>query len=133
MIGSAVGATRVTATFAVIALAHGLIYIGPRYWYRRPLPDGQVSIVATIESWGPVWPVVFILAGALLGYAAWKKAHIALAHSVAAGVWVFYAMAVLLSAYYSVPPGPILTGAIALGAAAAHWSMIRVWADVGVK
>lgn len=128
-----VGAARVTRTLAVIAAFTGALYLGPAFWVRRPIPDGQLSIVVAIESWGPVWPVVFFGAAVILAVSAHTRSYVGYAHAIVAGVWGFYGSAVLLSAVYAEPPAPVLSGGIALGASALHLAMIRVWSDLGVK
>lgn len=128
-----VGAARATGVLAVVAAMTGAVYLGPDFWARRPLPDGQLSIVAQVESWGPIWPALFFIVAAGLVWSVHARRHVALAHSLAAGVWTFYASALFFSAAYSEPPGPILASAIAYGTTALHWAMIRVWADQGVR
>lgn len=128
-----VGAARVSKTLAVIAAFTGLLYVGPSFWVRRPMPDGQLSIVVAIESWGPVWPIVFFAAAIVLAASAHTRRFVGYAHAIVAGVWGFYGSAVLLSAVYAEPPTPILTGGFAIGASALHLAMIRVWSDLGVK
>ncbi|WJJ10368.1 hypothetical protein P9990_17505 [Prescottella equi] len=131
--GNRAGARRTTAALALVTLATALLYFGPEYWYRRPLPEGQISMVATIESWGPIWPGVFLTAALSLFWCLWRNCHMALAHSIAVGVWIFYATTLILSAAYSEPPGPILAATLGYGLAGVHLAMIRVWADLGVK
>lgn len=133
MSGQAKGAAWTSGILAAVALSVGIIYCGPTFWTRRALPSGQISLVAEIESWGPIWPAVFLSAALALIWAVCTRRQVALAHSWAAGVWTFYATAMILSAAYSEPPGPILSAVIAYGAVALHLSMIRVWADLGVK
>ncbi|NKU21758.1 hypothetical protein GS907_24670 [Rhodococcus hoagii] len=133
MTGNMAGARRTTAALAFVALGTAVLYVGPEYWYRRPLPDGQRSLVAAIESWGPVWPVVFLVAALALFWSLWRKQQVALAHSITAGVWIFYATTLVLSAAYSQPPGPLLAATLGFGLAGVHLAMIRVWADLGVK
>lgn len=128
-----VGAQRVSLTLALIAFLTGASYAGPSFWVRRPLPEGQLSVVVTIESWGPVWPILFVATAAVLAASALSTRYVGYTHAVAAGVWAFYGSAVLLSAAYAEPPGPILTGGIAVGASLVHLAMIRTWADLGVK
>lgn len=133
MTGQTTGATRVTGVLAAIAVVSGVVYLGPGFWYQRTLPGAQLGIVSTVESWWPVWPIAFLAAGVMLGWSCATKRHVALSHSIASGVWCCYATAVLLSAVYSEPPGPVLAASIALGASALHLAMIRVWADLGVR
>lgn len=128
-----VGAKRLSLVLALIAIFTGISYVGPSFWVRRPLPEGQLSLVMIIESWGPVWPALFLLASAVVGVSAITRRYVGYAHSIAAGVWGFYGTAVLMSAVYAEPPAPILTGGLALGATLIHLGMIRVWSDLGVK
>ncbi len=128
-----IGAKRLSLILALVAMFTAIAYVGPSFWVRRPLPEGQLSLVVIIESAGPVWPVLFFVASGVVAASAMSRRYVGYAHSVAAGVWGFYGTAVLLSAVYAEPPSPILTGGLALGATLIHLGMIRVWSDLGVK
>ncbi|RDI32453.1 hypothetical protein DEU38_103186 [Rhodococcus sp. AG1013] len=129
-----IGAQRVSLTLALIAFLTGIVYLGPSFWVERGTGEGeQLGIVETINSWGPVWPVMFLVAAVILAASAVSRRYVGYTHAVVAGMWGFYGTAVLMSAVYAEPPLPVLSGGIALGAALLHLAMIRVWADLGVK
>lgn len=129
-----VGVQRVSLILSLIALLTGVVYLGPSFWVERGRVDGeQLPIVQIINSWGPVWPVLFIAAALVVALSAWTRRYVGYTHALVAGVWGFYGTAVLMSAVYAEPPLPVLSGGIAAGAALLHLAMIRAWADLGVK
>jgi hypothetical protein len=131
------GAARASLVLAAISVWVGICYTSPGTFLARPAADpslaGQSSVVVAIESWGPVWPVVFLLAGAALALAVWRRRFIGYALSLGAGAWGFYGSALVTSAVLYEPPRSVLTGGVAIGAAFLHLALIRVWTDQGVK
>lgn len=100
---------------------------------RRPLQPGQISAVVWLESIGPVWALLFLLSGLwLLGAAAcdvgYRRAHIA-----SATLWAFYSGCILISAFLTEPPVPIVTGCLAGIVCLAQIATARANAKRGVR
>ena len=120
-----------STVLGLVALLLGTLYAGPEEWVRRPLPEGQLSIVTTIESIGPVWPVAFGLSGILLVWFAVRGKTIQYGHALCAGAWGLYGWAILVGALLSEPPTPITVGVTAIGMSVVHFFLARHWAELG--
>jgi hypothetical protein len=117
-----------------MALAYCVLYLGPSSWVRaRSDLRNQVSIVQHIDGLGPIWPGLFLLTAVLVLVCTFLGRLVIVAHGVAAGVWVMYGLAILLGAFLSVPPSPVLSGSAALFGAVTHVGMARAWAGEGVR
>lgn len=125
------GPRLVSFITGAMALLLGVIYVGPTEWIRRPLPPGQVSLVALIERAVPVWAILFCLTGAVLVFAVMARRWLIAAHILAIFTWTFYGMCLLISALLSEPPAPIVTGVIAIGLVGIHWGLIQTHQDLG--
>lgn len=108
-------------------------YLGPEYLVRRPLPEGQVSLVQHIENVTPVWPWAFGVVGVLLLIATFTRRCLIAVHGIAATLWMFYGLLLLTSALLSEPPAPILTGGISVWAAAMHFGCAVSWSERGFR
>ncbi|AON97480.1 hypothetical protein SEA_CHEWYVIII_58 [Rhodococcus phage ChewyVIII] len=119
---------------AVFALVTGCLYsFAPEYLVRRPLPDGQSSVVQFVESIGPVWPFLFWSIAILVALAAIYRRGVLLAHCIAVFAWAFYGGCIVAGAILSQPPTPIVTGVMALSGASLHWLVAKVWAAEGIR
>lgn len=125
------GPRLVSFITGAMALLLGVIYVGPTEWIRRPLPQGQVSLVAIIEQAVPVWAILFCVTGLALVWAVMARRGLIAAHLLAIFAWTFYGVALLLSALLSEPPAPIITGVIAIGLVGVHWGLIQTHQDLG--
>ncbi|MFI5434504.1 hypothetical protein ACHMZP_21820 [Rhodococcus baikonurensis] len=125
------GVRIVSLIMGAMAILVGVTYWGPSEWVRRPLPPGQESLVVIIESIGPVWPIIFTVAGTLLASASIVGRYMVAAHVVGIFGWMFYGSAIVVGAILSEPPAPIVTGLIAIGVAAIHFGMTRAHQEVG--
>ncbi len=125
------GVRIVSLIMGLISIAVGVLYLGPSQWVRRPLPPGQETLVVIIESFGPVWPVVFMVTGALLATAAvWGRWAVG-AHIVGIFGWMFYGVSIISGSVLSEPPAPIAFGVVAIGIAGIHFGMTRAHQEVG--
>lgn len=119
---------------AVFALVTGCLYaFAPEYLVRRPMPDGQSSVVQFVESIGPVWPFLFWCIAVLVALAAIYRRGVLLAHCIAVFAWAFYGGCIVAGAILSQPPTPIVTGVMALSGASLHWLVAKVWAAEGIR
>ncbi|MGB3771751.1 MAG: hypothetical protein WBA00_11470 [Rhodococcus sp. (in: high G+C Gram-positive bacteria)] len=128
--------TAARALSAVLALASFLLgllyavsYLGMPSLVRRPLPPGQESLVVTIESFGPVWPGLFLLAGTAVALSATfpGRRSLVVAHMGAAFAWTFYGGSILVGAMLTQPPVPIVLGSMALLFPALHVVCALIW------
>lgn len=125
------GTRLVSIAMGLTAICLGVLYTEPEQWVRRALPPGQVSVVATVESFGPVWPALFVAIGIALIVAVMARRCVVLAHLAGMGVWAFYAAAIIIGAVLSQPPTPIVVGVIAIGLAWAHLGLLQAHQDEG--
>ncbi|NIL86505.1 hypothetical protein RhoFasGS6_03909 [Rhodococcus fascians] len=107
------GARLTAATTGLMSITVGGLYLLPEQFVRRPLMPGQINAVQFIEGIGPVWSLLFALAGVLLLRAAVSKRGFVFGHLATAGIWTFYGLAILFSAVLTQPPVPVVAGAIA--------------------
>ncbi|WP_371113058.1 hypothetical protein [Rhodococcus sp. JVH1] len=114
-------------------IAVGLLYLGPSQLVRRPLPPDQLSLVVYIENAGPYWVIGFVLTGLALIFATIKRRHFVNAHAAGVFMWAFYGLAILLGAIFSVPPTPVLSGAIAIFMALVHAGLAFGCAERGYR
>lgn len=108
-----IGARLQAAVMGIGMLTVGSIYGGPEELVRRPLAPGQVSAVVWIESFGPVWVLTFALSGLWLIASAVRSKGFVRAHIAATGVWAFYSGCILISAFLTEPPVPVVAVAVA--------------------
>lgn len=122
-----------TIVTGVMAVVLGMVYFGPDSLIRRPLPEGQVSIVVAVENFAPVWPVLFTLMGvALIGAASARRGRwLLVAHVLAMFGWTFYGSSILIGAILSEPPTPIVMGTTSLFVAAIHFALMHAHQDTG--
>ncbi|UTN93315.1 membrane protein [Gordonia phage Widow] len=113
----------------VMAIVMGLVYFGPDALIRRPLPPGQVSIVVAVESFAPVWPILFTAMGMALIGAVTSRRFVLASHVLAVFGWSFYAASILIGALLSEPPTPIVTGTMSLFVALVHFGLIHAHQD----
>ena len=100
---------------------------------RRPLQPGQISAVVWLESIGPVWAVLFFVSGVWLIGAAVRDVGYRRAHIASATLWAFYSGCILISAFLTEPPMPIVTGVVALVVCLAQIATARANAKRGVR
>ncbi len=114
----------------VMAIIMGLVYFGSQARATRPpLPSGQVSVVVAVESFAPVWPLLFTVMGMVLIGAVTSRRFVLGAHVVAIFGWSFYGASILIGALLSEPPTPIVTGTMSLFVAAVHFGLIQAHQD----
>lgn len=113
----------------VMAIVMGLVYFGMRPSSWPPLPSGQVSVVVAVESFAPVWPILFTVMGMALIGAVTSRRCVLGAHVVAIFGWSFYGASILIGALLSEPPTPIVTGTLSLFVAAVHFGLIQAHQD----
>ena len=119
---------------SMFAFVNGCMYaFAPEHLIRRPLPDGQSSVVQFVESIGPVWPFLFFSIAVLVALASIYRRGVLLAHCLAVFAWAFYGGCIVAGAILSQPPTPIVTGVMALSGASFHWFVAKVWAAEGIK
>ena len=124
----------ISYNLGLMALMYSVLYFGPESWVRfRTDLTKQVSIVQHIDGLGPIWPFLFLLTACLVLACTFFGREVIVAHGVAAGVWVMYGLAILLGAFLSNPPAPVLSGFAALFGAVTHVGMARAWAGEGVR
>ena len=133
-----VGALKlISYNLGTMAVLYAIFYIGPTEWVRMPRTpeqlESQVSVVQHVENLGPIWPFLFALAGGLVMGTTYVGRGVIIGHGIAAGVWVFFGLAIMLGSLLSVPPTPVLSGAAAIFGAITHVGMARAWAGEGVK
>lgn len=113
----------------VMAIVMGLVYFGPDSLIRQPLPSGQVSVVVAVESFAPVWPLLFTVMGMALIGAVTSRRFVLGAHVVAIFGWSFYGASILIGALLSEPPTPIDESTMSLFVAAVHFGLIQAHQD----
>lgn len=127
----------ISYNLGAMALLYGVFYAGPsvlvRYVRTPEEMEQQVSVVQYLESFGPVWTILFTLAGLVVVAATFTGRNLVLAHGIAAGVWVSYGTAIVIGALSSVPPTPVLSGLAAVFGAVTHVGMARAWAGEGIR
>ncbi|QSL99895.1 membrane protein [Gordonia phage Ayotoya] len=89
------------------------LYGGPDILVRYPLKPGQVSAVVWIDSFGPLWLLSFLAVGFWLMSTVVRRRGFVAAHIASAGLWAFYSGCVLMSAFLTEPPVPVLAGTFA--------------------
>ena len=127
------GLTFVSYAMAGSALTLTVLYLGPSALVRREGIGPQTTLVQVIDDIAPVFPLLFTIAGMLVFVSTLRTRGVVIAHAVAAGVWMFYGLLILLGAIFLEPPAPVLTGTISIWAAVMHWGMSRAWAEQGVR
>lgn len=129
------GLRIISVTLGLCALYFAGIYLGPTGLAVNARMTGQPTVVQTINSFGPIWPILFAIAGGgVLGsLTSGCRLVLVLAHGVAAAVWVFFGLTSLTGALLSQPPIPVLTGGLAISAAVIHYGAARCWSDWGIK
>lgn len=127
------GVRIISRALGLCAWFFAAMYLGPAELANHTRSGEQDSVVQALDSLGPVWPVLFVFAGAGVLFSARRRRWAVPAHGIAAGVWVFYGLATLLGAILSEPPVPVLTGGLAISAAVIHYGAARCWADWGIK
>lgn len=129
------GARLTAATMGIMNVTVGVLYLPsmPEELVRRPLQPGQVSAVVYIENIGPLWSVMFILTGLVLLLANSRRKGFVAAHLGATFVWAFYGAAILISAFLTQPPVPVVAGAIASFAALLNLAIARGCAERGMR
>lgn len=127
----------VSYTLGTLAIVYACAYAGPTWFVRlKRTPEQlaqQVSVVQYLETFGPIWTILFALAGISVLACAYLGRTLIIGHSVAAGVWVSYGIAVLGGAVLSEPPTPVLSGLAAIFGAITHIGMARAWAGEGIR
>lgn len=127
----------ISYTLGSMAVVYAGAYAGPAWFVRSErTPEDlaqQVSIVQYLETFGPVWTILFTIAGLSVLVCAYLGRNLIIAHSLAAGVWVSYGIAVLGGAILSEPPTPVLSGLAAVFGAITHIGMARAWAGEGIR
>lgn len=113
------GARLTAAASGVVQCTIGVLYLPqlPDELIRRPLQPGQVSAVVYIESFGPLWSIMFIVSGLFLIAAVVRRKGFIFGHIASAGVWAMYGSSILYSAILTEPPVPVVAGTIAVGIA----------------
>lgn len=111
----------------VMAIVMGLVYFGPDPLIRRPLPSGQEWEVVAVESFAPVWPILFTAMGMALIGAVTTRRFVLGAHVVAIFGWSFYGASILIAG----SPGAAGHGAgtMSLFVAAVHFGLIQAHQD----
>lgn len=127
------GLRIVSYAMAGSALTLALLYLGPAVLVRRDGIGPQTTLVQIIDEIAPIFPLLFAVAGTLVLLSTLRTRGVVIAHAVAATVWMFYGLLLLLGAIFLEPPAPVLTGAISIWAAVMHWGMSRAWAEQGVR
>lgn len=115
----------------VMAVVLGMVYFGPDSLIRRPLPEGQISVVVAVENFAPVWPILFTLVGVALIASATARKWVVVAHVLAIFGWTFYGSAILIGALLSEPPTPVVMGITSLFVAAVHFGLMQAHQDAG--
>lgn len=121
--------TSIITGFMAVVL--GLVYFGPDALIRRPLPPGQISVVVAVESFAPVWPILFTAMGVSLILAVTGRKFVLAAHIFATTGWAFYGASILIGAMLSEPPTPIVMGVTGLFVAAVHYGLMLAHQDQG--
>ncbi|MFE5699988.1 hypothetical protein [Rhodococcus koreensis] len=127
------GTRLVAGACGGMQIAVGLLYLGPSQLVRRPLPPDQLSLVVYIENAGPYWVFGFVVTGIVLLVSSWRKRGFVVGHAAGVFVWAFYGLAILLGALFSVPPTPVLSGAIAIFLALVHAGLAFGCAERGYR
>jgi hypothetical protein len=127
------GTRLVAGAAGTMNITVGALYLGPSQLVRRPLPPDQVSLVVAVEQIGPWWTVLFVVSGIWLMVASWRKKGFVLAHALSVFTWSFYGAAILLGAWFSEPPTPVLAGAIALWTGLGHAALAFSCAERGYR
>lgn len=107
----------------------GLVYIGPDSLIRRSPPSGHVSVAGALESFAPVWPLLFMVMGMALIGAVTSRRCVLGAHVVAIFGWSFYGAYILIAALLIGRPAPIVTGTMSMFVAAVHFGLIQAHQD----
>lgn len=92
---------------------------------------GQARVVAYIEGLGPVWIVLFFLAGLSLFIARVAKRWLVEAHTLAFAISVFFSGALWASVIMGVPFAFSIAAWASLAVASAHYAMSRWYASGG--
>lgn len=111
----------------------GLYWLAPEELIRRPLQPGQVSAVVWIESFGPVWTILFVACGLWMLTTVLRRRGFVRAHIAAAGVWAFYSGCILYSALLTEPPVPVIAGTVAAFVALLNIAIARGDAERGYR
>lgn len=127
------GLRTVSYAMAGAALTLTALYLGPTTLVQRQVVGPQVTLVQIIDDIVPLFPLLFAVAGTLVLVSTLRTRGVVIAHAVAAGVWMFYGLLLLLGAIFLEPPAPVLTGAISIWASVMHFGMSRAWAEQGVR
>jgi hypothetical protein len=127
------GTRLVAGAAGAMNVCVGALYLGPSQLVRRPLPPEQISLVVTVENVGPWWTVLFVLSGVWLMFVSWRKKGFVVAHAVSVFTWGFYGAAILLGAWFSEPPTPVLAGTIAVWTAFGHAALAFSCAERGYR
>ncbi|EHK86375.1 hypothetical protein [Rhodococcus pyridinivorans] len=127
------GLKIVSGAMGCSALTLSVLYLGPPSLVRRDGIGPQSTLVQVIDDIAPIFPLLFLIAGGLVLTSTLRTRGVVIAHGVAAGVWMFYGLLLLLGSIFLEPPAPVLTGTISIWAAVMHWGMSRAWADRGVR
>lgn len=121
----------------LLAVVYAISYSGPSWFVRtEKSPEvlaQQVSLVQYLETFGPIWSILFALAGLGVILSTAVGQNLILSHGIAAGVWVSYGVAIVLGAFLSEPPSPVLSGLAALFGAVTHIGMARAWSGEGLR
>lgn len=121
-------------SLAMIAFLYGGLYaFAPEPLLRRPLPDGQTSVVIWVEYIFPIWPIMFFAVSVLISLSAIYRRGVLLAHSIAVFAWLFYGGCIIAGALLSRPPTPVQLGITALCAGPVHWFVAKAWSAEGIK
>lgn len=124
-------------TMGFTSLVYAAAYAGPSWFVRGDRsPETiaqQVSIVQYLETFGPIWSILYTLAGVTVLVATYLGKNLILSHGIAAGVWVCYGIAILAGAILSEPPTPVLSGLAAMFVSLLHVGMARAWAGEGIR
>ncbi len=119
-----------TAFSTALAGVHLILAIA---YLRPPIrTPGAPSVVGYIESLGPIWTLSFAFSGLLLLVSIhWVRCAtwISNVHAIAAGVSLFYGLAVLSGQLLAEPPRLSPTFALALGVTAAHIALSRLFVE----
>ncbi len=127
------GLRIVSYAMAGAALTLAALYLGPSALVRRDGVGPQTTLVQIIDDIVPIFPLLFAVAGTLVLVSTLRMRGVVIAHAVAAAVWMFYGLLLLLGAIFLEPPAPVLTGTISIWASVMHWGMSRAWAEQGVR
>lgn len=127
----------ISYTLGCMAIVYAVAYSGPSWFVRlERTPEQlakQVSVVQYLETFGPIWTILFTVAGIAVLSGSYLGRNLILCHGIAAGVWVSYGIAVLAGAILSEPPTPVLSGLAAVFGAVTHIGMARAWAGEGIR